>query len=97
MFVTDYRTKMEQDLRTLRMWQEVDRNGYLASHVGSATNIFGVSTRNQDSMSGAGGASGGDSGGTNGAGVGSSDGVGGRCATNAVENNGEENEEGSEE
>ena len=95
MFVTDYRTKMEEDLRTLRMWQEVDRNGYLASHVGSATNIFGVSTRNQDSMSEAGGASGGDSDGTNGAGVGSSDGVGG-SAMNAVENNGEENEEGSE-
>ena len=38
---------MEEDLRTLRMWQEVDRNGYLASHVGSATNIFGV-TRNND-------------------------------------------------
>ena len=86
---------MEKDLRMLLQWQEIDCNGYLASHVGSATNILGVTTCNQDSMSGAGGASGGDSGSTNCAGVGSTDGVGG-SDTNAVENNGEENEEGSE-
>ena len=26
----------------LNQWQEIDRNGYLASHVGNAQNIFGV-------------------------------------------------------
>ena len=35
---------MSENLTILRQWQEIDRNGYLASHVGSAQNIFGVRT-----------------------------------------------------
>ena len=33
---------MEGNLNLLLQWQEIDQNGYLASHVGEDTNIFGV-------------------------------------------------------
>ena len=32
-------------LNLLLQWQEIDQNGFLASHVGEHTNIFGVDRR----------------------------------------------------
>ena len=39
---TVFRREMQDNLSLLLQWREIDQNGYLATHVGQATNIFGV-------------------------------------------------------
>ena len=36
---------MQDNLKLLLQWREIDQNGYLASHSGEATSIFGVASR----------------------------------------------------
>ena len=47
------RSDLTDGLALLQQWAELDRNGFLASHVGGATNIFGVSGEGGAGRSGA--------------------------------------------
>ena len=40
---------MQDNLSLFLQWREIDQNGYLSTHVGQATNIFGVQRRDDDS------------------------------------------------
>ena len=40
--LSSLRDGWRSDLNTLLQWREIDQNGFLSSHVGQATNIFGV-------------------------------------------------------
>ena len=42
--VSSLRDGWRSDLNTLLQWREIDQNCSLSSHVGHATNIFGVSS-----------------------------------------------------
>lgn len=69
-YTTDYRRSLREGLLMLRQWEEIDRTGYLASHVGDhVRSIYGVTApicsnggRNQQ-QGGGGATSGADRGG----------------------------------
>ena len=46
--LSSLRDGWRSDLNTLLQWREIDQNGFLSSHVGQATHIFGVLSTTSD-------------------------------------------------